>query len=196
MVYAMATMVSPKAKDTPSNPIPTCGNAAARTALPHPPSTSQKVPMNSAASFLVNGMADSCLFEFSPSYRRKVSEMDTALNLTPKSGYSLAITVLIGLARPAGARTVELLRRGNGETMLSILVCHSYFLRLDQKQIARAKPYPPLATLQVVSLLREAGHQVTFFDAMLAEGIDEYDRHLQVDRPQVVLFYEDNFNFL
>jgi anaerobic magnesium-protoporphyrin IX monomethyl ester cyclase len=80
--------------------------------------------------------------------------------------------------------------------MLSILVCHSYFLRLDQKQIARAKPYPPLATLQVVSLLREAGHQVTFFDAMLAEGIDEYERILESGKPQLVLFYEDNFNFL
>jgi anaerobic magnesium-protoporphyrin IX monomethyl ester cyclase len=80
--------------------------------------------------------------------------------------------------------------------MLSILVCHSYFLRLDQKQIARAKPYPPLATLQVVSLLREAGHQVAFFDAMLAEGIEEYDRLLEADAPQLVLFYEDNFNFL
>jgi anaerobic magnesium-protoporphyrin IX monomethyl ester cyclase len=80
--------------------------------------------------------------------------------------------------------------------MLSILVCHSYFLRLDQKQIARAKPYPPLATLQVVSLLREAGHRVAFFDAMLAEGIDEYDRMLRACAPQLVLFYEDNFNFL
>ena len=80
--------------------------------------------------------------------------------------------------------------------MLSILVCHSYFLRLDQKQIARAKPYPPLATLQVVSLLRQAGHRVSFFDAMLAEGVDEYTRLLQEDAPQLVLFYEDNFNFL
>src|ERR1700689_3189720 len=80
--------------------------------------------------------------------------------------------------------------------MLSILVCHSYFLRLDQKQTARAKPYPPLATLQVVSLLREAGHQVFFFDAMLAEGIEEYERVLETDAPQLVLFYEDNFNFL
>lgn len=80
--------------------------------------------------------------------------------------------------------------------MLSILVCHSYFLRLDQKQIARAKPYPPLATLQVVSLLREAGHQVSFFDAMLAEGIEEYHQLLTSETPQVVLFYEDNFNFL
>jgi anaerobic magnesium-protoporphyrin IX monomethyl ester cyclase len=80
--------------------------------------------------------------------------------------------------------------------MLSILVCHSYFLRLDQKQTARAKPYPPLATLQVVSLLREAGHRVSFFDAMLAEGIDEYDELLRSAAPQLVLFYEDNFNFL
>jgi anaerobic magnesium-protoporphyrin IX monomethyl ester cyclase len=80
--------------------------------------------------------------------------------------------------------------------MLSILVCHSYFLRLDQKQIARAKPYPPLATLQVVSLLRDAGHRVAFFDAMLADGIEEYDQLLASEAPQLVLFYEDNFNFL
>jgi anaerobic magnesium-protoporphyrin IX monomethyl ester cyclase len=80
--------------------------------------------------------------------------------------------------------------------MLSILVCHSYYLRRDQKQVLRAKPYPPLATLQVVSLLRNAGHRVAFFDAMLADGTDEYDLLLQAERPQVVLFYEDNFNFL
>jgi anaerobic magnesium-protoporphyrin IX monomethyl ester cyclase len=80
--------------------------------------------------------------------------------------------------------------------MLSILVCHSYYLRLDQKQVLRAKPYPPLATLQVVARLRKAGHRVSFFDAMLADGIDEYDRLLQAGQPQLVLFYEDNFNFL
>jgi anaerobic magnesium-protoporphyrin IX monomethyl ester cyclase len=80
--------------------------------------------------------------------------------------------------------------------MLSILVCHSYYLRRDQKQVLRAKPYPPLATLQVVSLLRKAGHRVAFFDAMLADGREEYDRLLRTHRPQVVLVYEDNFNFL
>ncbi|MEA3196922.1 MAG: anaerobic magnesium-protoporphyrin monomethyl ester cyclase [Gammaproteobacteria bacterium] len=80
--------------------------------------------------------------------------------------------------------------------MLSILVCHSYYLHFDQKQVLRAKPYPPLATLQVVALLRKAGHRVSFFDSMLAEGIDEYDRLLETDEPQLVLFYEDNFNFL
>lgn len=80
--------------------------------------------------------------------------------------------------------------------MLSILVCHSYFLRFDSKQVERAKPYPPLATLQVAAMLRRAGHEVSLFDAMLAEGLDEYDRKLRSVQPQLVLFYEDNFNFL
>jgi anaerobic magnesium-protoporphyrin IX monomethyl ester cyclase len=80
--------------------------------------------------------------------------------------------------------------------MLSILVCHSYFLRLDQKQLERGKPYPPLATLQVAAMLRKAGHQVSLFDAMLAEGLDDYNRMLHAVQPQLVLFYEDTFNFL
>jgi anaerobic magnesium-protoporphyrin IX monomethyl ester cyclase len=80
--------------------------------------------------------------------------------------------------------------------MLSILVAHAYFLRFDRKQFERAKPYPPLATLQVASMLRDAGHEVQVFDAMLAEGIEEYRQQLQQMRPQLVLFYEDSFNFL
>ena len=80
--------------------------------------------------------------------------------------------------------------------MVSILVCHSYFLSFDQKQLQRCKPYPPLATLQVASMLRTAGHEVSFFDAMLAEDLSRFERQLEVLRPQVVLFYEDNFNFL
>ena len=80
--------------------------------------------------------------------------------------------------------------------MLSILVGHSYYLRLDQKQWARAKPYPPLATLQVAASLREAGHAVTLFDAMLAQSSDDYDIQLRRSVPQVALLYEDNYNFL
>jgi anaerobic magnesium-protoporphyrin IX monomethyl ester cyclase len=80
--------------------------------------------------------------------------------------------------------------------MLSILVCHSYFLRFDQKQLERGKPYPPLATLQVAAMLRKAGHQVSLFDAMLAEGLDDYNRVLRATQPQLVLLYEDTFNFL
>jgi anaerobic magnesium-protoporphyrin IX monomethyl ester cyclase len=80
--------------------------------------------------------------------------------------------------------------------MLSILVCHSYFLRLDQKQLERGKPYPPLATLQVAAMLRKAGHRVSLFDAMLSEGLGDYNRMLRAAQPQVVLLYEDTFNFL
>ncbi len=80
--------------------------------------------------------------------------------------------------------------------MLSVLVSHSYFLRLDPKQLERAKPYPPLATLQVAAGLRRAGHRVDLFDAMLADGLDEYLRKLDRIEPQLVLIYEDNFNFL
>jgi len=80
--------------------------------------------------------------------------------------------------------------------MLSILLGHSYFLRLDPKQWRRAKPYPPLATLQVAARLRALGHRVSFFDAMLADGIGDYERQLHALEPQLVLLYEDNYNFL
>ena len=80
--------------------------------------------------------------------------------------------------------------------MLSILLGHSYFLRLDRKQWQRAKPYPPLATLQVAARLRAAGHRVELFDAMLADGTGEYERKLAAAAPQLVILYEDNYNFL
>jgi anaerobic magnesium-protoporphyrin IX monomethyl ester cyclase len=80
--------------------------------------------------------------------------------------------------------------------MASILVGHSYFLRFDRKQWERAKPYPPLATLQVAEALRRAGHQVAFFDAMLAQDVQEFEQQLEALRPQWVLLYEDNFNYL
>jgi anaerobic magnesium-protoporphyrin IX monomethyl ester cyclase len=37
---------------------------------------------------------------------------------------------------------------------------------------------------------------VDFFDAMLADGIGEYERQLHGLEPQLVLLYEDNYNFL
>lgn len=80
--------------------------------------------------------------------------------------------------------------------MLRIQVAHSYFLRYDQKQWERGKPYPPLATIQVAEMLRQAGHEVALFDAMLADGLDEYAATLRGHRPDLVVLYEDNFNFL
>src|SRR5260221_5632740 len=53
----MVRTVRPKASATPTSPMSISGNFAASTALPQPPKTSQKVPMNSAPSFFDNGMA-------------------------------------------------------------------------------------------------------------------------------------------
>ncbi len=80
--------------------------------------------------------------------------------------------------------------------MLKIQVGHSYFLKYDRKQWERGKPYPPLATLQIASLLRQLGHGVALFDAMLADGVEDYASTLHDAQPDVVVFYEDNFNFL
>src|SRR5271168_129618 len=52
----MVRTVRPKARATPRKPMPRAGNAAARTAAPHPPKTSQNVPKNSAETFLASDM--------------------------------------------------------------------------------------------------------------------------------------------
>src|SRR4051812_28815414 len=80
--------------------------------------------------------------------------------------------------------------------MPKILIGHSYFLKFDPKQLERAKPYPPLATLQVAALLRQSGHEVVLFDAMLSEGVEDYQASLRAVQPDVAIFYEDNFNYL
>src|SRR5581483_10101199 len=48
IAYAIVRSESPNAKETPKNPMPTWGNAAASTALPQPANTSQNVPIISA----------------------------------------------------------------------------------------------------------------------------------------------------
>src|SRR5579872_6091562 len=53
MAKAMTNTVRPNARATPTNPMPNAGNAAASTAAPQPPSTSQAVPMNSATSLRI-----------------------------------------------------------------------------------------------------------------------------------------------
>jgi anaerobic magnesium-protoporphyrin IX monomethyl ester cyclase len=80
--------------------------------------------------------------------------------------------------------------------MLKIQVGHSYFLRYDRKQWERGKPYPPLATIQVAALLRQMGHEISLFDAMLADGVEDYAGSVDAAAPDLVVIYEDNFNYL
>jgi anaerobic magnesium-protoporphyrin IX monomethyl ester cyclase len=77
-----------------------------------------------------------------------------------------------------------------------ILLAHSYYLRYDEKQWRRMKPYPPLATLIVAAHLRDQGYAVRLFDAMMSRGVGDFLTLLDETRPEVVALVEDNFNFL
>ena len=77
-----------------------------------------------------------------------------------------------------------------------ILLADPYFLRDDAKQLERMKPYPPLATLLCAAVLREQGHAVTLFDAMLADGVEDFRGALAASRPTVVAIVEDSFNYV
>jgi anaerobic magnesium-protoporphyrin IX monomethyl ester cyclase len=77
-----------------------------------------------------------------------------------------------------------------------ILLASSLFLREDRKQRERMRPYSPLATLLVASAVRERGHDVAFFDATLATGVDAFVAMVRERKPDVVGILEDNFNFL
>jgi radical SAM superfamily enzyme YgiQ (UPF0313 family) len=77
-----------------------------------------------------------------------------------------------------------------------VLLSHSYFLRFDPKLWQAGQPYPPLGTLYAAAVLRERGHEVALFDAMLAESTEGWSRLLQEERPDVAVLFEDNFNYL
>ena len=51
---------------------------------------------------------------------------------------------------------------------------------------------PLLAT----AVLRDQGHDVTLFDAMLADGVDEFRAALAAARPAMVAIVEDSFNYI
>ncbi len=80
--------------------------------------------------------------------------------------------------------------------MADVLLAHSFFLKNDPKQVEKMRPYAPLGTLFAASHLRQAGHSVALFDAMLAAGEEELDAALDRHRPRFFVLYEDSFNFL
>lgn len=80
--------------------------------------------------------------------------------------------------------------------MQPVLVASTYYLELDPKQTQKMRPFPPLAALYVAAGLREAGHPVVFFDAMLARAEGDFEAALDRGQPEVVVLYDDNFNFL
>jgi len=76
------------------------------------------------------------------------------------------------------------------------LFTHPYFLALDPKQAKAAKPYPPLGTLYAAAAVRAAGHEVAFHDTFFAEGAGSLAAPLARTKPDVVVLYDDGFNWL
>ena len=79
---------------------------------------------------------------------------------------------------------------------MRILFTHSYFLHYDPKQVAHAQPYPPLGTLVAASAVREKGFKVQLFDPMFAGHPDEIIPALEKFKPDVLVVYDDGFNYL
>ena len=80
--------------------------------------------------------------------------------------------------------------------MARVLTASGYFYRLDPKQWRDGRPYPPLGTLQLAAVLREAGHEVEVFDTGLRHGPDEIREALDRWKPDILILQDDGFNYL
>jgi radical SAM superfamily enzyme YgiQ (UPF0313 family) len=78
---------------------------------------------------------------------------------------------------------------------MRVLVTNGYWLSLDPKQERQSKPYPPLATLIACAILMEQGHEVEFFDSTFECNEKSLIARFQ-HKPDVVLIYDDGFNYL
>lgn len=80
--------------------------------------------------------------------------------------------------------------------MPSVLLTHSYFLRFDPKELKAMMPYPPLGTIYAASYLRSLGFNVSLHDTMLRQSEAEISDSLRSIRPDIVVLYDDGFNYL
>lgn len=76
-----------------------------------------------------------------------------------------------------------------------VLFAHGHLLRYDAKQFQIGKPYPPLATLFAAAVARAQGHEVALYDPMLDEDTAGFPAALDRVRPDVVVLYDDAFNW-
>lgn len=84
----------------------------------------------------------------------------------------------------------------DSSTRLRILFGQAYHLYLDPKLWNSMQPFPPLGALYAAAVARDLGHVVRVHDSMLASSPTDWHKALQVHRPDVVVLYEDNFNYL
>ncbi len=79
---------------------------------------------------------------------------------------------------------------------MKILIGQSYFRVLDQKELERMMPYPPLGTLYAATILKNSGHEIFFYDGMLSKNPEEFIVEIERIKPDLLLIYDDEFNYL
>lgn len=79
---------------------------------------------------------------------------------------------------------------------MKVLLGHAYFQYFDPKLEEANRPYPPLGTLIAGALMRQEGHEVVVFDAMLERSTEGWTHLLDSVKPDVAVLFEDNFNYL
>lgn len=82
--------------------------------------------------------------------------------------------------------------RGN----FRILFAQAYHLYRDPKLWRSMQPFPPLGSLYGAAVARSLGHDVRVHDSMLSTNLHDWHMGLRVHDPDVVVLYEDNFNYL
>jgi anaerobic magnesium-protoporphyrin IX monomethyl ester cyclase len=80
--------------------------------------------------------------------------------------------------------------------MKPILFTHSYFLKLDAKQLRIGQPYAPLGTLYAAAVMREKGYNVSVHDVQFTSGPEEILHALGEKLPGYLVVYDDGFNYL
>ena len=80
--------------------------------------------------------------------------------------------------------------------MSEVLFSHSYYYKMDPKQLETGMPYPPLGTIYAASFLRENGHSVTLFDVGLKTSPKVIIPLLEEKKPKFLVLYDDGFNYL
>lgn len=79
---------------------------------------------------------------------------------------------------------------------MKVFLTHSYFYRYDPKQWKNRTPYPPLATITALSVLRQEGFETAFHDVALDPSPEHCITQFTAFGPEVLVIYEDGFNYL
>ena len=79
---------------------------------------------------------------------------------------------------------------------MKVLLTNTYFYRLDPKQWKAKQPYPPYGTLSAAATLQNLPVDLVFFDNTLRPGPQDLINHLKEEKPDILVIYDDGFNYL